>query len=108
MKTFTKKEFIRNVVDHLRDLGEGTIQPQQKNIGICPILTLEFDVWDLYDSFEQLPGFSGHRVFPIKHPTLDPMYAYLNSKNLWADDEYGDNRREACLYLADWIEDNYL
>ena len=44
------------------------------------------------------PGYSGISQYPVPHPSLDPWEAY-QTQPLWADDEYGDARREFAQFL---------
>jgi hypothetical protein len=53
---------------------------------------------------QKWPNYSDNWEYAVPHPTLKPDEAY-NTVELWADDEYGDNRRELCLWLADQLKE---
>jgi len=108
--TKDQKTAMEDVVYHLRDLGDGTKQPVVVKRGICAELYwgfgLPYEV--MYDGVMRWPKYSGRRAFPIPHETCTPHGAYRNHYDLWADDAYGDLRRELCLWLADYFEEKYL
>ena len=46
--------------------------------------------------------------FPVPHPTLSSVEAYFDANDngtMWSG-EYGHNRRELCLWVADELEKN--
>lgn len=92
--------------EHLLALSTGAVQPEAPHLGICyelyrrryfesPALA---ELW-VGNNLTDWPKFSGRRLYPI--PSQDGAHwAFKNSNNLWADDQYGDDRRKACAYLA--------
>jgi hypothetical protein len=94
------------LVAHLRALGKGEIQPLDKHQGICFEVLVRFgpERQRIKALFSSWPKFSGCQKWPVPHPECDAVFAAVSSNNLWADDDYGNNRRELCLWLADQLE----
>ena len=101
MRKFTKKEFIQEVIDHLRELGDGVTRPIDSEDGICGELLDMFELHDIpfSDALRGWRHFSGSQRFPIDWSYLDRI--------MWDEGaEYGSRRLDACHLLADWFEDH--
>jgi len=107
--TKDQKTTMEDVVYHLQGLGDGIKQPKNADRGICTELRWRFGLPDevMYDGFAHWPKDSGWECHPIPHETCTPVHAFRYCP-LWADDAYGDLRRELCLWLADYFEEKYL
>ena len=105
------KQYQSKIVEHLRRLGLGVIEPKNPRCGLC------FDLCTKYrhvDS-ETLDGLfhrmgvrmpKGPITYPVEHPHLRNKTAYMRAMKTgsqWAG-EYGLNRRALCLQMADFIE----
>jgi hypothetical protein len=91
-----------DLIAHLKALGNGTQAPVSKHCGICYDVKTNFGygVRDMTnDLMHQWPKYSGDDTYPVPHDKLNPHSAY-DLDDLWADDQYGDDRRELCLFLA--------
>lgn len=103
----TKQE-IKELIWHLRDLGTGRVQPEDPGHGICREINLP-DMPGalpgiLYSHMSTWPLSTGSSMYPVPHPRLGCFTAYQRTEDYWANDEYGNNRRQLCLYLANAIE----
>jgi len=101
------------VIDHLRALSTGDAIPEQLACGVCQelirkfkfVLDPELDTKGLTAFYSKWPKFSGCHWYPVPSPKFEfAMSAYTRERNLWAQDEYGDNRREFCGFLATQFE----
>jgi len=97
------------LINHLARLGEGDITPIHKTFGICFELEQRYgDGYKLEDEVLSLmmewPKYSGNKDFPVPQTGIDPVDAFMGDDHLWRDNEYGDNRRELCLYLVDELQ----
>lgn len=97
---------MNNIIENLRGLASGEIQPGTRDFGLCRELRLKFDFTIPHKAYESWALWTGRYPFPVPHPTLDPSKAFLLAYDMWSDDEYGDNRRALCRHLADWMEKN--
>jgi len=107
------KKDIYDLILHLIRLGDGTDQPSDKRLGICNELQ-EWAIKPLYSRRDwdyvswlmvdpvilAWPKHTCDRAYPVPCPYLDEYFAFNHRRDLWADDEYGDNRRELCHYVA--------
>ncbi len=118
MSTTINVDNAQEIIDHLRKLGKGEILPDNDHTGICNDLAKVFNrgiSWDVTKLASKWPKYSGSENFPIPTPSYfdgGEDIAYLcydnnSSMSMWQDDEYGDNRRELCLFLADCLEKEY-
>lgn len=93
------------LADHLEQLGKGEIQPNKIGFGIC--YEVDCVAGEYLDEVRALmtewPRYSGNTFFPVPHPEYGAAFGYSDAKSEWEDDEYGDSRRELCLWLADEI-----
>ena len=94
------------IVKYLRDLGNYIIDPEEEHYGICFNLSQEFPkLRNAYDIVsEAAVGWehhSGLRSFPVPY-IYQPTFEYWSCES-----PVGRLRRDLCLYVADWIEDNY-
>lgn len=80
------------------------------HLGICGQLARETQIDQstaLWPRFRRWPLFSGSAAFPVPHPTMTPYEAFLDATDMgamWADNEYGNNRRALLQYLIDELE----
>ena len=98
------KEDFSDLIEHLEKLGKGEILPKRSYRGICSELHEQFD--DI-----RLRGFVRTRSPGWKHYSGEERYpvggqAECERLRLWEDDEWGDKRRDLCLYLAQSLRDN--
>ena len=94
-----------NIVEHLRKLGRGEVELVDWEFGICKELSAMFHYEIPKKYFEAWGKYSGDKIFPVPHETLEPSEAF-DLPDLWADDQYGNDRRELCLHLAECIEND--
>jgi len=104
---------MKNLIEYLTSLGTGEIKPKSTEYGICHSINYEFCNSDAYNYLEKIsklwvywPKYSGSKLYPvgIDSKKYYPDYLFVNVENLWGDDEYGNNRRELCLWLAEQLE----
>jgi len=99
------------IINHLRALSTGDVEPIDREEGVCTELKRLFklDPWPDGLDLSAWPRWSGFRG----HPVPAPESGYLRARHVryyhmtpakWAADEYGDNRREFCAFLADQFE----
>lgn len=60
----------------------------------------------LEEQVDSWPLFSGSLAFPVPHPTINAIDAYLVAERWDVNIEYGQNRRALCLWFADYLEQN--
>lgn len=104
------KYLLKDISIYLRKLGLGEIPPKVLWHGICPQLGLEFDMYGeklIEPIAAYWPKYSGESRFPVPHPTMAAEDAYHDLNNLWLNTQYGNDRRELCIFLAGTI-DEYL
>jgi len=103
----------QEVIDHLRALSTGDVQPMDPKTGVCHEMSSVFDI-DLsdvdYTDWPKWSGLWGHPVpasndYGRRGGYLTAITAYQSTTTPnWAADEYGDNRREFCAFLADQFD----
>lgn len=104
-------ELEHRVCNHLCLLGNGLLAPRNKEYGLCAELESRFDI--IIDNwiFSDWPKFSGNHSFPVPHPDYEGSeyaYCYLVEDNMWTNDEYGDSRRQLCIWLSNEIKNGNL
>lgn len=96
----------KQLIKHLRKLGNGEIKPINACHGICVELGSIPHDFNIYTVADFWPEHSGDISYFIPHPDSDltPSEAYHGLNDLWDDSLYADTRREFCLWLADELE----
>ena len=107
-----KKEKIREVISLLEDLSNKIYPyPLNKEWGMCgAIRNLPGYLGNNLDTSDDIPfmrhratprweHFSGDILYPVA-TTDDPCKEYWGTVDMWADNEYGDLRREYCKWYA--------
>jgi hypothetical protein len=95
------------LITHLKALGNGTQEPLDDRLGICYDIRERFGratkrlVCDLMDGW---PKRSGDDSYPVPHAEKYADFAFIECSILWTNDQYGDDRRELCLFLASELE----
>ena len=102
---------MNDIIQKLRDLGTGVEFPKFPEYGLCAVLRNEgysYLVKELYEAVEHWPKHSGDSTYPVPHPIFDPEEAYESTFCMWkrgeTTDEYILNRRDLCLWFADYLE----
>ena len=106
-----KNKKYQALIDHLESLGNGEKDPARRHLGICVELQefLGGDLWreikpDIRTVFTLWPKYSGDIKYPVRHSRLSPSEAYGLVDDLWdVSTQYGRDRRELALFLADTI-----
>ncbi len=99
------EETLKEIVNHLRNLGDGKIQPIDASCGLCWEISENFYVQlHALVMFSLYPNFSGSAEYPIPHSEFKASHAFNHFDNLWDDSAYGNERRKFCLWCADEIE----
>jgi hypothetical protein len=85
---------------------------KKKHGGICSLI-INYMVIDQVETtninkvlrhlFKQWPKFSGDEHCPVPHLTAKPASAFRFYKR-WADDTYGNNRRELLDFMIGYVE----
>lgn len=80
---------------------------EHREKAICQILE-EHEVplslyWEIKKLIRLWPNYSGHPIYPIKHPHKDPRTAYYSTIDKWSGD-YGTERCKLCLWLCDVLK----
>lgn len=103
----SKYPSIKFLVEYLQGLGDGSVDPYP-GWGLCTLVALKFE--NKYDDllkeyFTSWPMGSRVRGYPVPSVQggLSAGEMYLSAPNLW-EGEYGDLRKELCLYLAKAIK----
>ncbi len=102
---------LQDMVDHLRALGNGVADPAVIILGICRELQEFFN--EGYNAvvpfYKDWPKYSGERSYPVPYRLKSALWAFFSEPNLWSiDTQYGRDRRELCIFLADSVEQKYL
>lgn len=102
----TQKAAAKELAEHLRKLSSGAVQPKEPGNGLCfEIRRFELCSGSLgnevIDEMPHWPAGTGGDCHPVPHPD---QASYYSVENKWAADEYGDNRRELCAWLAEQLE----
>jgi len=95
------------MINHLRKLSTGEIQPKDDELGICAEIESFFsdsDSDEIMQLSKKWPEFSGDRHFPVPNKSRSAQKAFMFIDYLWGDDDYGDARRRLCAWLADELE----
>ena len=100
------------IIEYLEGLASGTIEPPDKEFGLCYSLKQEgLHIPRLSQIFESWDRFSGDPDHPVPHPKketkIDACRKYHKTANLWKG-KYGRLRKELCQYVADYIAENGL
>lgn len=100
----------REVITYLRLISDIKNVDKVKRIdwGICNALYLELGIRIIYDPVIQNIIISWNKYtdsakYPVPHVELYPDEAF-ELDNLWADNQYGNDRRELCAHIADGLE----
>ena len=98
------------LANYLTGLGNGEIIPENEASGICDLIVNTFNKAALTtckSHFTSWKLYSGSFSFPVPgygHADLDEVDAFFFTADLWANDNYGDDRRDLCLHIAKEIE----
>jgi len=117
MSKKAKREFVSEVVEHLRDLASGDVQPCQLSNGLCWDLTQVLQLrWQFVGEVALRWPENAERSYHYPVPSYDSSHDQRTAYNFyrlfetgftkWGDNPYGDARRRLCDWLADWLEDN--
>ncbi len=106
----------KEVVQHLRALADGDMDPFNPNLGLCYEMNkVAYNFWfhirefgQLSEFWEAYPGFSGSYSYPLGNGREDYLKASDAGTQWNVTTEYGKLRREACGALATFIEENLL
>jgi hypothetical protein len=101
------KKYKETIIAHLKKLGTGEIKPKKWVFGICRELDEVCNIGGdplVRNYAADWPKFSGHSTFPVPHSRKSATDAFIYTSNLWEATQYGDDRRELCLFLADRLE----
>ncbi len=82
------------------DNGDRSFRDMHSEIGVCSKA--------LVSKYSREYSFYWHKcsglfAFPVPHESMPPNEAF-DLCRLWANDQYGDDRREYCAFLADCLE----
>jgi len=103
------KVYYEELIEHLRELGDGDIQPQCLREGLCDELITLFDTpYSVIHLAKSWDKYSGDAHYPVPHPSKNSYAAYYGgfyNGCLWGNSEYAENRRELCHHIADEIEE---
>lgn len=100
-------KITQEMIDYCRGLGNGEIEPEYEERGLCGNFVIEFShsLGDLNINFLNYPERSGLRLYPIKHPEMAADFAFSSIRKLWdPTTEYGRNRLHFCRWVADELE----
>lgn len=90
---------------HLYALADGETMPASPVHGLCVELKVITITPDLCNKVHQImshwPEHSGDYEYPVPHPSMSPDRAYQFGRNLWANDAYGNKRRDLCRFIAE-------
>lgn len=103
-----KREVIEDIIEHLRELADGTVQPSNTDHGLCIQLRRMNIGVGCMSIMMKWPEYSGNRFYPIKGTDYrSPHFLYTNTRNLWDfSTKYGQARSRLCDYMADYFEDH--
>ena len=120
------KESAQEVIDHLRDLADGSIEPEFTMFGVCYELKCFMGSrigCNLYSRHRHLKYFmyegwefwNKDIIYPVPHETFTAKKAFNFIADLWNEDSNIDDdarhitlRLDLCDYLADYLEEMYL
>lgn len=105
MGEFSEKQ--KEIVNYLRLIGRGDIEPAYSGTGICTNLSEKFCYCVDVGVFGGWSKFSGYYAYPIPSTEhgLSSDEIYSRRAGMWSG-SYGDLRKELCLWLADYYERN--
>ena len=97
---------MQDLIYHLYALADGTVKPKCANKGLCHETYRIFPehlntVARLFCDWDK---FTGSSAYPVPHPHLTCSAAFGALDDLWADNEYGDYRRDLCRFCAQQLE----
>jgi hypothetical protein len=111
MKKMNRKELII----HLRNLGNGDVLPRSRRSGLCVelngLISLQL-MNEVHRAWMTWPKWSGSAGFPVPHPKYPKDPGRANDRyyrdghkfgSIWTG-KYGDLRRKMCLHIADVLE----
>jgi hypothetical protein len=95
------QEGLKDFIELLQDLGHSKKIPPSPEFGICYFLNYaDSNLRGLAKHLmTEWPKYSGNDRYPVPHPTETSLRAFMYTPNLWIG-EYGDLRRELCLFLV--------
>jgi hypothetical protein len=96
-----KRQYVEAVIEHCRDLAEGTVQPDALWLGLCAELRCAYSIRGLIIVFKDF-----HADAKVEPTAFNLMYPIKYGQDNWGDNSTGDARRELCDYIADWFEEN--
>ncbi len=100
------------LINRLKGLSTGHLQPFDDNWGICNDLFKRYGIdWaELYPYFVKWSKYSGILEYPVPStdPKLDAREAFYERSNIWGNTEYGYLRKELCLFLSVEFEQELL
>ena len=104
------------LIGHLENLGLGLAQPIAKQYGICHEMRMlaAVEIWphtktEIDSLLRQWDKFSGNDKYPVPHDGYDcPEHAFNYAESeMWdSSTQYGRDRMELCLFLADQMRKN--
>jgi hypothetical protein len=99
--TITKKD-LETLATRLRTFSTGEETPIDPSCGICWFVHCEHPTLSGITRKIMMgwPKATGDKDYPVPHPTMSGEDSYSLTDNLWIK-EYGDLRRELCLYLSE-------
>lgn len=108
MGEFSERQ--KEIVNYLRELGREEREVPEVARGICGNLLDEYEYEVRSSVFAMWPKFSGDRRFPVPSTdsslTAEQMFSvFSDAEDLWTG-EYGQLRKDLCLWLADYYEKN--
>lgn len=117
------KEELNIAVSLLRSFSDGKLIFDTEN-GMCCNLFFRSGLNGIAEELRVIyheiittwPKYSGSRTYPVPHPEFDSAQAYNIVINLWdvteksspEDKEYINNRKELCIFFADYLTEHYL
>ena len=94
------------VIEYLRKLGNGEIEPGSIKKGICfNLYKCYLVVISVYVDWTTWSEFSGDKTYPVGHDPRDAYESFVEGLHLW-EGEYGASRKRLCLWIADQLEKN--
>lgn len=86
------------LANKLLALGTRRIEPERRGLGIC-FNTRQGAV--IRRIAQDWSGYSGSFAYPVPHRIHGEKYGYCTTADLWADNEYGNARRELCCFIGE-------
>lgn len=109
-----RADALQQAADRLLALGTGKIKPIEIEHGLCR------DLWLLHEGVQELqslvaatfteaithwPKYSGMHQYPVPHFELSAYNAWHNEDvPKWDDDDYGNDRRELAIFVAEYFD----